>query len=168
VFLAAAIHLGAMRAAGPEGRRRATAWMAAAVLASLACSYQDGAFFQRQHVHGGFGIYKFGTDADDLARRAEMRELVAMVPPRAKITGSEFVVPQISSRPDAYMVRVGFFDCEYVLFSMHEDVGGEHAKIADLLRDKSFGVLAKRPHFALIKRGYNTDGNAALITEMGQ
>lgn len=168
IFLATAIHLGQMRQQGPEGRRRAAAWMCAIVLATLACSYQDGAFFQRQNVHGGFGLYKFDTDADDLQRRAEMRELVAMFPPRAKVAGSEHVVPQISSRPDAYTIRVGLFDADYILFELHDNLANEHELVAQKLHAGEFGVVAVRPHFALLKKGHSTSGNAALLAQLGR
>jgi uncharacterized membrane protein len=168
VFLASALHLGGMLREGAAGRRRMLGWMTAIVLCTLATSYQFGAFLQQQNVRGGFGVYKFDTDTDDLARRKELKELIAMVPPRAKITASEFVAPHLSSRPDCYTLRIGLFDTEYIMFSLTEQNGPEHEAVANVLRDKSFGVVAIRGHYALVKRGQDTKDNASLLQRMGR
>lgn len=167
VFLAAVLHLETMGKEAAQGRVRQQAWLLAAVFATLACSYQNGAFLQQQKVRGGFGLYKFTTDAEDLGRREDLKLLIAKVPPRAKIAGSERVVPHISSRPDAYTLRVGLFDAEYILFSIVEEAGGERAPVVEALRSNTFGVVATRPRFALLKRGHDTSGNAALLRQLG-
>ena len=168
VFLAAALHLGTMRRAGPDGHRRAAGWLVAIVVCTLTTSYQFGAFLQQQNVRGGFGVYKFKTDADDLARRAELAELIAMVPPRAKIAASEFVAPHVSSRPDCYTLRIGLFDAEYILFSLTEQNGAEYGPVGNVLHDNSFGVVAIKGHYALLRRGAPITQNAALLARIGR
>jgi uncharacterized membrane protein len=167
VFLAAVLHLSSMAKDRLHGRIRQQACLIAAVLTTLACSYQNGAFMQQQKVRGGFGLYKFTTDGDDLGRREDLKALLALVPPRAKIAGSECVVPHISSRPDAYTIRVGLFDAEYILFSIQEEAGGERAPVVQALQSKAFGVVQVRPRFALLRRGHPTEGNAALLKKLG-
>ena len=139
--------------------------MVAISLAVLVTSYQLGALIQHHAARGGFGIYHFGTTSEDIARRRTLYELLAMVPPKAKIVSSENIVPQVSNRAFAYTLRMGISDADYLLFSV--PVGGdERGKALDVLKDNSFGVVAERGQYVLAKRGHPTDLNAGAISRI--
>ena len=149
-----------------EGTAWKRAWVAAISLAMLVTTYQLGALIQHNAVRGGFGIYHFGTDAEDWERRQKLHALIAMVPPKAKICSSENIVPQISNRPYSYTLRMGVADADYLLFSVPTG-GDERAKALEVLTPGTFGVVAERGQFVLAKRGYSTDLNRGVLARVG-
>jgi uncharacterized membrane protein len=169
LFVAAVVNLGwlSREAArrGREGLAWKRAWVAAISLGMLVMSYQMGALIQQHTARGGFGIYHFGTDAKDWERRRTVRELIALVPPKAKIVSSENIVPQISNRAFSYTLRMGIADADYLLFNVPPG-GDEQAKVIEVLSPGTFGVLSERGEFVLAKRGYPTELNSGVLARM--
>jgi uncharacterized membrane protein len=156
------------RTASRHGRRGQAwhrAWIVAMSLAMLVTSYQLGGLLQHNATRGGFGVYHFGTSAEDVVRRRSVSELLAMVPRKAKIVSSENIVPQTSNRAFAYTLRMGIADADYLLFSVPPG-GEERAKVAEVLPSGTFGVVAERGEFVLAKRGHPTDLNAGVLARM--
>lgn len=147
-----------------EGPTRQRAWFAAIAIMTLITSYQYGAVLQQNTVRGGFGPYKFGTTHDDRERYAKLKTLIAKVPPRAKIVASENIVPHVSNRPDAYTLRVGVFDAEYLLFQL--PVVGEERNAARTALATDFGVVKFDEPFVLAKRGHAQDDNAPITRQL--
>jgi uncharacterized membrane protein len=141
------------------------AWAVALVGAMLVGSFQFGAILNKSNTRGGFGPYRFGLTADDIQRHNNAHALIAQVPPMAKIVGSELVVPQVSSRPDAYTLRTGVFDAEYLLFEV--PCGGEERNRAvEALSNNSFGVVDVKGEFVLAKRGAPTTRNKEILARL--
>jgi uncharacterized membrane protein len=151
---------------GRSGRAWRWSWVAAIATGTVVTSYQLGAVLQQHTARGGFGQYHFGTNREDLERRASLRKLVAMVPPMAKIVAAENVVPQVSDRPDAYTLRHGLFDAEYLLFSIPA-WSSERSQVLEGLEPGTFGVVAEQGGFVLAKRGHATTANARVIGRIG-
>lgn len=139
------------------GFRRQRVWLTAVCLTTLLTSYQYGAILQTNTARGGFGKYKFGTTDSDRQRYADLKKLIAKVPPLAKISAAEFVVPHVSSRPDAYTLRNGTYDAEYLLWESppRDD---ERFFVQEALKGP-FGVVASSGPFVLAKRGYDKSEN---------
>ena len=95
-------------------RKRAALF--AVMCAMIPVSYQSGAIFQRNTAKGGFAMYNFDTTPRDLVDRKTFAEIVKLIPPKATVSASDNLVPQISNRPVAYTLRFSIFDAEYVLF----------------------------------------------------
>jgi uncharacterized membrane protein len=126
--------------------------------ASLACTFYNGAFLQHPTVRGGFAAYRFGTTDRDLRRRQELAELLAHIPADARVSASELLVPHVSGRRDAYTLRFGVYDADYLLFE--EPLGGdERANAWPRLQDGTFGVVQDLGDMALVKRGHPTTLN---------
>jgi uncharacterized membrane protein len=147
-----------------EGPTRQRAWVASIALLTLFTSYQYGAILQQNTARGGFGPYVFGTSDEDRVRRAKLMALIAKVPPMAKIVSSENIVPQLTSRPDTYTLRVGVFDAEYLLFSL--PAGGEEATNLRSAFSQGFGVMEVDGPFVLAKRGYSQAKNASVLSRI--
>jgi uncharacterized membrane protein len=148
-----------------EGPARRRAWLVAVGAAALVCTTEFGALFQQNTARGGFGRYTFGTTDADLQNRKNFWALANRVPPQAKVVASETLVPQIAGRPDAYTLRVGTYDADWLLIKL--PIGGEEQQHAlPLLEGGSFGVMEVRDTFVLAKRGYKTDQNAAVLARM--
>jgi uncharacterized membrane protein len=150
--------------AGGSARLRAA--LSALVFATVVCSHQYGALLQRNTVRAGFDRFRFGTTEEDRRRREELKALIAMIPPRAKVVGSETVVPHVSGRPDAYTLRLGTYDAEYLLFSLEAAAAGEPERVVEALRSGAFGIVRTGSRFALARRGHETTGNGPLLARL--
>jgi uncharacterized membrane protein len=146
---------------GGIARQRALA--VGLVAATLACSYLYGAVLQRGTARGGFEPFPFGTTDVDRTRRAELGDLLKELPADASVSGSEHLLPQVSGRRDAYTLRFGIYDAEYLLLQLPMR-GDERDKVVPVLRDGTFGVVVDRPDMVLAKRGAPTTGNAAVLS----
>jgi uncharacterized membrane protein len=153
-------------ALGRAGAAWKWSWVAAMLAASLITSHQLGAVLQRNTAKGGFGPYHFGTKAEDVKRRADLQVLLAMVPPDAKIVAAENVVPQVSNRPDAYTLRTGLYDAEYLLFSVPV-WSLEREYVLQALQPGAFGIIKESGNFILAKRGHPSDRNVAMLARLG-
>ncbi|HSZ83652.1 MAG TPA: DUF2079 domain-containing protein [Polyangia bacterium] len=148
-----------------RGAARRKAWLVALAASTLIGSYEFGAVFQRNTIRGGFGPYTFGTSPTDLEHRKAIRVILAEIPPRAKIVASEQLVPQVSNRADAYTLRVGTYDAEYLLFSL-PIFGDEQRNAFPLLQSNAFGVVDVQEPYVLARRGGPTMRNAAVLARM--
>ena len=151
---------------GKAGAAWKWAWISALVVATTLTSYQYGALIQHNTTWGGFGPYHFGTDAGDFKRRAELRPLLDMIPPLAKVAACENVVPQLSNRPDAYTLRLSVYDADYVLFRLPAPQF-ERENVLEALQSRRYGVVRESGEFVLIKRGHSTANNLRIITKLG-
>lgn len=142
--------------------------LVALLAGTFVCSHQYGAVLQRHTARGGFEPFRFGTTDLDRERRAELLDLVARVPPRAKIAGSETVVPHVSSRPDAYTLRLGVYDAEYLLFSRVPAADGEVEQARAALEGGGFGVVANGSHYVLARRGHDPAANAPVLEHLSR
>jgi len=141
-------------------------WIAAVTLGTLCMSHQYGALFQQNTVVGGFGRYHFGIQGEDLKRRKDLAAVLGPIPRHAKVVSSENIVPQIANRVDAYTLRIGVFDAEYIVFRCPNS-GEEGRNIARALDSGSFGVVLESGEFVMAKRGYPTGKNATYIARVG-
>ncbi|MBI3182743.1 MAG: DUF2079 domain-containing protein [Myxococcales bacterium] len=148
-----------------ETRKR---WPLVAALAlSIGCNtVVFGSVVQQNTARSAFGKYRFGLTAEDRQRHADAYVLIAKTPPTAKVAASEFLNPHVSSRPDAYALRLGLFDAEYVLFDVPMLRSDERAVIRSALVDPTFGVVEERGDFVLLRRGADAGKNGALLTRL--
>ncbi len=151
------------QAADRHGETRVRSWLIALALAMAATSYQYGAILQHNTARGGFTAFKFDRTEKDIERYDQLISLRGLIPPEAKVAGTERVLPHLSNRPDAYTIRtVGIRDAEYILFPVH--IGGVDVdRIHPQLTTGSFGVVAVAGEFALAKRGHSTERNAEVL-----
>ena len=148
-------------AAGPARQR---AWLWAVAIGTLICTFQFGAILQQNTVRGGFGLYNFSTTPLDVIHRKAVQDLIAQVPKNAKIVASEYLVAQVSNRPDAYTLRFGTWDAEYLLVQM--PLGGTERTNAAAVFREGFGVVDIRDGFVLARRGYKTDKNPEIVSQL--
>ncbi len=105
-------------------------------------------------------------DERDHQRLAQLREIAALMPSDAKVSASERTNPHVSNREDAYRLSEGLWDAEYLLFDLSVMRDDEKDMVKPVLRDKTFGVVERRGHFVLAKRGAPTDQNRAVQRAM--
>ena len=168
LFVGVVVNLQAITQSGATGsvldRPHKHAWLATIALMTLLASYQYGAVLQQNTARGGFGPYKFGMTEEDRERYRQLRALSDQIPPLAKLAGSQYTLPQVCDRPDAYYLRNGYFDAEYLLFELppqHNEV----ASLRQALRAE-FGVVEQQGPFVLARRGQPTEANAAVLAQV--
>jgi uncharacterized membrane protein len=159
VFIGAIVSLAAMS----ERARRS--WLLTLPFAMLITSYQHGAILQHNTARTHFIAYRFGISDEDRKRHDDLYALIAKVPPLAKVSSSEWVVPQVSSRPDSYALRDSVYDAQYMLVSL-DTRPDELVVIREALGSGQFGVVERRGQYALAERGYSTSKNAALLRHL--
>jgi len=170
VFLAAIDALAWIRRAerhGPSARVSSRAWLVAVTLSMLACSNQHGAIFQHNTSRSGYDAFEFGRTPEDDRRHHDLYALIAEIPPMASVVATERVIPHVASRPDAFNMRFGPYDAEYMLIGSPLR-GDEKRPIRNLLEPGTFGIVEIRGAFALAKRGHSTDQNEALLELVGK
>lgn len=155
----------AIERASERGPRRRWALVAGVVASSLACSYLYGAVFQRDTARGGFERFHFGTTQVDLDRRAELDAVLAELPPDARVSASEHLLPHVSGREDAYTLRAGVYDAEYLLLQMPPR-SDERDAVITALQEGGFGVVDDRGEMVLAKRGEPTTRNASVLARL--
>jgi uncharacterized membrane protein len=146
-------------------QRSVAAWLVAMTVATLMTSHQFGAVLQRNTVLGGFGPFRFGVTDEDRKRHDDLYKLMAQIPGRAKVAASEMVVAHVSSRPDAYSLKIGVFDAQYLLVWMPPR-GDEHPHVLAAIQSGAFGVVDEKGEFVLAKRGHPTTKNAPILARI--
>jgi len=138
----------------------------AIAIALLLTSNRYGAIFQTETLRGAFDPVRVEVTSEDRKNHQDFMELAKQVPPSAKLVASEWLVSHVSNRRDAYTLRFGILDAEYLLFWTHpEKLRSDEKpllKRALLGKDATFGVIEKRGIFVLAKRGHDVEKNASL------
>lgn len=147
-----------------QGWLRQRAWLITLCALTVITSYQYGAIFQQHTARGGFGPYEFGRSPAARADYDNLYSLIARVPPLAKISSSELVVPHVSSRPDSYTLRQGIYDAAYLLFQM--PARDDERRFVRQALESDFGVVATAGPFVLAQRGHSKAANAAVLNRL--
>lgn len=170
LFPALAVALGdEQRARHPFDRAqdaRKRSWLAAIVFGTLVVGYQYGVVFQQNIARAAWDPVRSGLTITDKSRYRQLREVIASMPPHAKVAGSERVLPHVSNRPDAYRLQHGLYDAEYVLVDRTRIGSGERKHVLPVLKNGSFGVVSDKGDFLLIRRGAPTTGNKQAMKRL--
>ena len=167
LFLASALSLAAMRKAGPDGVLRSHAAIAAMIASTTVLSFNYGAFPRREgSFKAGFNRIEFTVSDEERERFAQFKELVKDLPPDAPIAATEKVGPHLSSRVNFFSMRQGPQTAEYIVGSARElKLSKTRPTLKEALESGRYGVMKRIGDFALMKKGYSTDGNAQLMED---
>jgi uncharacterized membrane protein len=169
IFVGAAIALGTWR-------RETAGWarIRAAVLAMLAVSvlmsYRFGAFVKDNGFVGGFLEMTWDYTETDRKELADLRALIARIPPNASVTVSEYELPHVSSRRDCFTLSRGHSGSDYVLVRISEGrAAGSpgHGTMTEVVNSGEYGILETRGAFQLWKRGADKKHNREAARALG-
>ena len=141
------------------------AWLFGISLAILLSTVRYGAVFQVETARGAFDAVELRTSDAGRARLAEFESLTQDISPDAKVCASEWLISHVSNRRDAYTLRNGALDADYLLFWLHPTKFRRDERgilNEELFVKKRFGVIAHRGMFFLAKRGASTEKSLAL------
>jgi uncharacterized membrane protein len=162
LFLAAVLALVAV-ARQPNGGSARLAALGTLVIVMAADSYTYGAIFQREAFVGGFNRIEFKISPAEQRRYADLQALVAMIPPAASVAATENETPHISTRKNAYPLRVAPGPVDYLLIGRSHVGDLSRASLnAALANHEEYGLLAQRgDELFLFKRGHFSPATAA-------
>ncbi|MFL5304711.1 MAG: DUF2079 domain-containing protein [Polyangia bacterium] len=170
LFIAIVANLAWIRrneAAGlPGATRSRRAWLVVMTAGVLITSYQFGVVLQRHTAWGGFSPFRVGVTQADRTRHDDLYSLIAKIPQDASVAASESVVAHISSRKNAYSLRVAFNEADYVLARLPAG-GDDRNNLLNALRTRHYGVLAQKGEFVLFKHGLPPDTAQVFIRQLG-
>ncbi len=166
MFIAAAIAISAL-ALRPDGRVLKASAVTALLVTSIVFSFHNGAVLQHNTFRGGFGPVSFAWSKSDAKRLAQLRELIAMIPPDASVAATEMEAPHVSGREDCYTIRFFTYDADYLLANLDEvSWGSSRTNMLSAIQTKKYGFIASRGRFGLWgkKVGHKKDeeGNKLL------
>ena len=149
---------------GVEHRRAALTAMCAA---TLALTYNYGAFPMRNgSFRGGFQKVDFSLKEEEKVRYEQLQTLIAKIPPDARVAATEKLGPHVSSRVIMYTMRHGPQGAEWALASSRDlKLSRTRPKLYEALDTGEYGVVERLGDLALLKKGHETSGNAKLIRD---
>ncbi len=166
LFLATPIALAAIARSPDFGKSRVVGAVGAMLFASSALSYNYGAFPRRNTLRGGYFPVDFSFTPRDQQRLDQLYELIRMIPKDATVASTENVGPHVSSRRWMYSMREGPHGAEWVLAGAGETkLDHTEQNLRKVIRDGHYGVVKRVGEFALLKKGYDTSGNAKLAKD---
>jgi len=167
LFVASVIALEALRNGPIFGPERYRAAAAAMVAGSLVLSYNYGAFARREgSFKAGFSKIEFSFTEDEWNRYQELLEITSMIPKDASVAATEKCGPHLSSRLDMFTMRQGPQTADWIVASSRElKLSKTRPTLRDALVSGTFGVVKRLDDFAIMKRGYSTAENQALLDD---
>lgn len=136
---------------------------------ALVChSYCFGALLQHERFQGGFSTISFEMSPEEKQRYADLRALIAMIPPDASVAATENETPHISTRKIAYPLRQNPGPVDYILVN-RSHLSGTENHLREAFAGASYGLLAeKRSELYLFKRGApKTPATVTAMSSLG-
>ena len=151
------------RAAIRNSRR---SWLVAIAAATLVTAYQLGPVFQINTSWAGFYPLRVDITPEDQARHDDLYSLIGQIPADASAAAPEIVVAQISSRRNAYTLKIGYFDADYIIARLPVS-GVDREQLLAALRSGKYGLVAERGEFVLFRRGAPSESVEAFLHRIG-
>jgi uncharacterized membrane protein len=150
-----------------DGIHRARGALAALCLASLALTANYGAFSRRDKaLESGYHKITFSFTKKDRETLADVRRLVASIPPKASVAATERVGAHLSSRVKFYTLRRGYHGADYIVARKAElRLDRTKESVRKALASGEYGIFGRYGEFVVLKKGAKADGNDALMKE---
>jgi uncharacterized membrane protein len=152
LFGAAAISLRQRaRVLGAQARQ---AGVVALCVGVLCHSYVFGAIFQHETFVGGFSRVFFSMSPSDEKRYADLRAVAARIPSTASVAAGELEIPHVSSRLNAYTLKIMSGDADYFLLNRQHIDSEVRQRLRGSLHDYAYGLVVKKGNFFLLGKNY--------------
>jgi uncharacterized membrane protein len=166
LFLAAVLGLWLMKSE-PRGDARTVAAVAAVLLATLSHSKAYGAILQQERFTGGFSSIQFDWTPAMQKRYAELRSVTSLIPTSASVAATEFMVPHVSTRKEAYVTRQDFGEVDYIFVSTLELHGAARNLVSQRVKQTPYGLLKNAGEFYLLKRDHYSPETQSALRRLG-
>jgi uncharacterized membrane protein len=170
LFIAVVANLGWLRrleAAGAVWARQSRqAWLVVITVGTLVTSYQFGIVLQHNTAWGGFSPFHIGINDAERARHADLYSVIKQIPQDASLAAAETIVAQVSSRKNAYSLRIAYNDADYILARV--PTGGEDRNnLVNALQSGLYGFVTQNGEFVLFKRGLPATTVQPFLHQLG-
>ena len=154
------------RPSGHWARQSRRAWLVAITAGVLVTSYQFGIVFQQNTAWGGFSPFHVGISDADRARHADLYEVIKRIPPDADLAAAETIVAQVSSRKNAYSLRIAYNQADYILARLPTG-GDDRNNLLAALKSGLYGLVFQKGEFVLFRKGLPAATAAPFIRQLG-
>ena len=166
LFLALVLMLEVLGKIAGDGRVRQLAAATALAFATLVTTYNAGAFPRRNTLRAGYNAADFTYSDEERKRYAQLRELIALIPPEASLATTERVGVHASSRKVFYSLRRGHYRADYLLAAANElELDRTKVHLGSALKGGEYGVVKRLGNMAVMKRGHDRSANQQLIDD---
>ncbi|MEO7032948.1 MAG: DUF2079 domain-containing protein [Polyangiaceae bacterium] len=153
---------------GEQGKVRVAAAVGAMCVVMLSHSYDFGAILQRESFTGGFGHINFEMSEPARKRYADMRRVVAKIPPDASVAATEYMSPHVSTRKTAYVFRYDVGPVDYIFVSDNEVTQDLRRILTEKFKKETYGLRAKGDNeFFLFQRDYESPETIEAYRHLG-
>jgi len=167
VFCASVLMLGIISRA-EEGAIRRRAVLGAVALAMASHSFVFGAVLQHETFVGGFRKIEFTIGSKERKRYAILKKLVKMIPQEASVAATETEVPHIAARLNAYTLKDGPADADYILLNgLRMGMGDVRGALNAMLARDEYGLVATGLDIYLFKRGFSAPETKGALKRLG-
>jgi uncharacterized membrane protein len=165
LFAAAVI---ALRLRGERlGPAAARASVVALCFGVLCHSYVFGSIFQHKTFTGGFSRVQFEMSKAERQRYKDLLEVAAKIPKTASVAATELEIPHVSTRLDAYTLKVTAGDADYLLLARSHLDDDAKRRIREASVDAEYGLVVQKNDFYLLKRNHTSPGTPAALAALG-
>lgn len=149
---------------GAAGRSATTAAVCAGVLIH---SYVYGAILQHDTFIGGFSRVFFTISEGERKRSDDLDKITKLIPPQATVAATEQEIPHVSTRLDAYTLKITAGNPQYILVHrLHVDNEAKQ-QIRSALHYDHYGLLKRQGDFYLFRKGMDSPDTDAALRALG-
>jgi uncharacterized membrane protein len=152
-----------------DGARKLAAATVVLALTVLSHSYNYGAVLQHNSFVGGFQHVDFKWTPEHARRYRDLRKLTDQIPKQASIAATEYMVPHVCTRKDAYVLnRIDPGPVDYLLFSTNELGGEVRNRVTSLISRFGYGLVDHQGNeFYLLRKGHVNPGTKPALQAIG-
>ncbi|MET0388606.1 MAG: DUF2079 domain-containing protein [Polyangiales bacterium] len=124
----------------------------ALVVGVLCHSYVFGAIMQHNTFVGGFSRVYFTMSSGEQQRYNDLMSLARLIPPRASVAATESEIPHVSTRINAYTLKITIESADYLLLNRHHLDSDARQRLKSTLKTTPYGLVARRGEFFLFQK----------------
>jgi uncharacterized membrane protein len=149
------------------GPAAAKASVVALCFGVLCHSYVFGSIFQHNTFVGGFSKVQFEMSKEERQRYKDLLEIAAKIPKNASVAATELEIPHVSTRLDAYTLKVTAGEADYLLIARSHFDDDARKRVREAAVDADYGLVAKKDDFYLLKRNFTSPETPAALSALG-
>jgi uncharacterized membrane protein len=166
-FLFAAVALTLRLRASTAGARARQAGVVALCAGVLCHSYVFGAILQHDTFVGGFSRVFFTLAPSEEQRYRDLVSITKRIPAKVSVAATETVIPHVSSRLDAYTLKLTAHEADYILVYRHHLDNDTKRRVKDALKAHPYGLVATQGDFTLLAKDQQSPETEHTLKKLG-
>lgn len=150
-----------------DGAVRRRAALGAVLFGVTVHSYVFGAVLQHDTFVGGFLPVPFKITDAERRTYAQLRSVVAHIPPQASVAATDMEVPHVSNRLSVYTLSSIHADADYLLVNRNAMSSSNRTVLKDATTRNEYGLVSHEGPFYLFKRDFTAAGTEAAWQALG-